>query len=171
MNSEASDDLLTRVRVYLSGLEPDGIPADDLTDDEVAGLVMETLGRTDDRLLWLLTPERMRPRVSIGLRPALAFVTQQDIEQAELTRGVIDRIMSENLTVRLTGGNFAEGLEFGAAELYNNLHAARRADYENNVAPSMARLAGGSYFLQALADAAPRIVEILMQDDPPTPTA
>jgi hypothetical protein len=94
MNSEASDDLLTRVRAYLSGLEPDGIPADDLTDDEVADLVLMALESMDERRLWLLTPGRMRPRVSIG------FPVRAEVDQ-------------EGRTARLIGDSFTEGLEFG----------------------------------------------------------
>jgi hypothetical protein len=42
MTTAASDDLICRVRAYLAGLEPP-VPADELTDEEVAGLVMASL--------------------------------------------------------------------------------------------------------------------------------
>jgi hypothetical protein len=69
MTTAASDDLIARVRAHLAGLEPP-VRADDLTDEEVAGLVMASLVFMEDYgEVHYSLPERFRPRTPVSLPP------------------------------------------------------------------------------------------------------
>lgn len=59
MTTATSDDLIARVRAYLAGLEPP-VRADDLSDEEVAGLALSGLGVLQDWVVRGLLPERFR---------------------------------------------------------------------------------------------------------------
>jgi hypothetical protein len=107
MTTAASDDLIARVRAYLTGLEPP-VPADELGDEEVAGLVMTSLvfmegyGEVHYSL-----PERFR------LPPRLPASPPFHVE--------VDR---ENLTARVSADtHYARSLEWGT---YHNYEEARR---------------------------------------------
>jgi hypothetical protein len=107
MTTAASDDLICRVRAYLAGLEPP-VPADELTDEEVAGLVMASLvfmegyGEVHYSL-----PERFR------LPPRLPASPPINVE--------VDR---ENLTARVSADtHYARSLEWGT---YHNYEEAQR---------------------------------------------
>jgi hypothetical protein len=99
MTTTASDDLIARVRAYLAGLEPP-VPADELSDEEVAGLVMASLvfmegyGEVHYSL-----PERFR------LPPRLPASPPFHVE--------VDR---EDLTARVSADTrYTQFLEFGTA--------------------------------------------------------
>jgi hypothetical protein len=96
MTTAASDDLIARVRAYLAGLEPP-VPADELTDEEVAGLVMEAIGCLQDWVVRGLLPERFRPPPELPAMPPI------HVE--------VDR---ENLTARVgVDTRHARSLEWG----------------------------------------------------------
>jgi hypothetical protein len=70
MSTAASDDLIARVRAYLAGLELP-VPADELTDEEVTGLVMEAIGCLQDWVIYGLLPERFRPPPELPAMPPI----------------------------------------------------------------------------------------------------
>jgi hypothetical protein len=99
MTTATTDDLIARVRAYLAGLEPP-VPADELTDEEVTGLVMEAIGCLQDWVIHGLLPERFRPPPELPARPPI------NVE--------VDR---ENLVARVSVDTcYAQFLEFGTAQ-------------------------------------------------------
>jgi hypothetical protein len=118
MTTAASDDLICRVRAYLAGLEPP-VPADELTDEEVAGVTLTALEWLEDEMLWLLLPERLRPPPGLPAMPPI------NVE--------VDR---ENLTARVSADtHHARSLEWGT---YHNYEEARR-DYFRRAIEETAR--------------------------------
>jgi hypothetical protein len=72
MSTAASDDLIARVRAYLTSLEPP-VPADDLSDDEVGEFVLLALTwmEVEEGMPHQLLPERFRPPPELPAMPPI----------------------------------------------------------------------------------------------------
>jgi hypothetical protein len=109
MSTAASDDLIARVRAYLTSLEPP-VPADDLSDDEVGEFVLLALTwmEVEEGMPHQLLPERFRPPPELPAMPPIKVE--------------VDR---ENLTARVGADTrYAQFLEWGTVRTMGELMRA-----------------------------------------------